>query len=145
MHHIVQIQAACGAFLTFFPLIIFKIFKEDFQGHKIGPASVWLPLCSLFTCQIWVLHSAFFRDSNKSEFIWKAWCVQVWIWREESLAWSPLVCQQADSVSLSRNILAFLQQTPIPILFGSRRNQSSTHLKNIREGTHRLVPYGLYR
>lgn len=40
MHHIVQIPAACGAFLASSTLIIFKIFKEDFQGQKIGPASV---------------------------------------------------------------------------------------------------------
>lgn len=84
-------------------------------------------LSALSTCQMWGLHSAFFRDGNKSECIWKGRCVQVWIWREETPAWSPLVCQHADSASLSRNILAFLQRTPIPILHvGSEESKRCT-------------------
>lgn len=103
------------------------IFQEDFQEHEFGSASVRLPLYTLFTCQNLVLHSAFFRDGNKSGFIWKGWCVQVWIWREETQAWSPLVCQHADSISFSRNILAFMQRTPIPILLvGSEKSKRCT-------------------
>lgn len=38
----------------------------------------------------------------------------------------------------SREVLAFLQCSPVPVL--GLRNQSGTHLRNIRAGAHRLVP-----
>lgn len=37
MHHIVQIQAACGAFLTFFPLIVLKYSRKTFKVMNLDP------------------------------------------------------------------------------------------------------------
>lgn len=143
MQHYIQVHADWWLCLTFSPPHPVKIVQEDFPG----PSSDLLLYYCLFAysspANIWVLNQAFSSIGNKLEFIWKGWCVQVWIWREESPAWSFLVCQQADSISLSKNILAFLQRTPISMLLvGSEKSKRCTSEKYQRGGTHRLALTG---
>lgn len=128
----VTLQPARWAFLTFTSWYLRKT-----QGHKSGSTPVGWCLSSLFTCHIWLWQSAFFRDSNESEFIWKARRGTDGVTEP-----SPFVCQHTDRVRvcLSRNIFVFLQRIPIPML--GQKNQSSAHLRNIGEETHRLVPTG---
>jgi len=107
----------CTTLLTFRQLVApepVKIFQEDFQVHEFGSASVWL---LLLLPNVGITLSNLFFFFKRRQHIWMYLLerrVQVWKRGEETLAWSLLVCQQTDGDSLFRNILAFLQRTPIP-------------------------------
>lgn len=142
MHHIVQFQAASGAFLIPFlllPLILLRYFKKIFKD-KFGSASVWLRLCSLFTCQNLAITVSIFQR-------------QQWIW----IYLKGMLCTDGVKELLLDLPLSdyTLTESPFPGTYSyscsahqsqysllGQKNQSGAHLRNIREETHRLVPTG---
>lgn len=113
--------------------------QEDSQGHKFGSAPVGRRLFSLFTCHIWLWQSAFFRDSYESEFIWKARSVQM-EWRSRLFLSANTLTESESAFPGTYSYSCSAHQSQYSL--SGQKNQSSAHLRNIREETHRLVPTG---
>lgn len=120
-----------GGHFSLFPPHSVKIFQEDFQGHEFGSASVCL---SLHLPNLDIICSLFQGQQSIRIYLKGMMCTGVNMERRNSYL-IFFLCQQADSVSLSRNILAFLQRTPIPpLLVGSEKSKRGTSEEYQRGG-----------
>lgn len=126
MHHIVQFQAACLAFLTFFPFIFrylthtFKDMNLDLLLYDCLSAVFHLPNLGITFC----IFSGMAITLN----LFEGDDVYRCEYGEKKLSLDLLLSANTHTPSpLSRNVLAFLQHTPIPILLvGSEKSKRCT-------------------
>ncbi len=124
---------------SLFPLILWKYFRKAFWMFCLTASlqSLHLPhMCIIITffSRMAINQNLFERDD-----VYR--CENE---EKKQLAWSPLDCQHADSIYLSRSILTFLQSAPIPkLLVGSEKSKWCTS-EEYQRGDAWISAHGLY-